>query len=424
MRKPFKFRVAYIFVIIFVIIYVPILFKFLFIENVEMSNIKQGIVEDSAYNNCVIFRDESVLSSIQGGRYIYNAEEGKRVAKGQTVAYVYNDNATDYNSEIIKINEQIRAKTEKIIEKSNILPDITGKFDLDINTQLEKFNSNALTGTFRYSDTERRSIDKLISARNDEIIAASKDDALSNLERQLKSFQDSQTTNSVSVIASETGIASYEIDGYEGQLNISNASTITREQFSSIANFTASNSVKNDIVVAGQPFAKIIYNDYILLGAYFDAKYKEILISSQNASNQANNSIDIRADGTGKTVGAQVVSVSPEADGKVYTVLKTFSLTTETAAIRTVNIQIVFNSASGYKVPIKSLMEYKKYGNTAKLAVVKSNKVYFVKVDCICEDGTFAAVQKSKDDTSGVELMTYDKYVVKPDKVTEGQVIS
>jgi multidrug efflux pump subunit AcrA (membrane-fusion protein) len=424
MRRPLKFKVAYIFIIIFVIIYVPIMIKFLFNENVDMSNIRQGIVEDSAYSECLIFRDESVLSSDQGGRYVYNAEEGKRVAKGQTVAYVYGSSTTDNNSAIIKLNEQIRTETEKIIEQSSIPPDISAQFDTDISTQLAKVSDNAFEGTFRYSDTERRSIDKLISTRNDGIIAASKDTTLTNLKTQLKSIEDAQTANSKSVVANETGIASYEIDGFEGQLNIDKASTISMEQFNSIINSESSNSVQNDVVAAGQPFVKIIYNDYILLGSYVDVKYKDILNNNLNATNQSNNSIDIRADGTGDTIAAKVVSVSNEIDGKVYTVLKTYSLTTATAAIRTVGIQIVFDSASGYKVPIASLTDYKKYGNTARLAVVKSNKVVFVKVDCICEDGTFSAVQQSKDDTSGVKLMTYDKYVINPDKVKEGQVVS
>ena len=122
---------------------------------------------------------------------------------------------------------------------------------------------------------------------------------------------------------------------------------------------------------------------------------------------------------------AQVVSITEEGDN-AFVVFKSSSNMPTTISYRVQEVNIIFESVSGMKIPMRAITDWDTAGLTAKVTVIRSNTVYGIYVNVLSKNEEYAIVTNKTafSDLSEVSgLKPNDMYVHNPDSVTEGEII-
>ena len=75
------------------------------------------------------------------------------------------------------------------------------------------------------------------------------------------------------------------------------------------------------------------------------------------------------------------------------------------------------------KIPIRSLFNINEVDDTADLAILKMNKVRFVRVQIAARQDNYAIIENIDTTDTENSVNIFDIYLVNPKNVVEGQVI-
>jgi len=423
-KKPMKISPGIILIILFLAIYLPILGRWIFVDTIQTDVVRQGNIEEVVNATGVILRDETIFPSEIAGKYIYEVVESKKVPKGFTVASVVNASGETILNEIKSLNTKIRDAQIKSNQNNDLYADDLQRIDMQVKAQVDILVAKSFYNDFKYSDNQRRELDNIIQGRANFGGNNSESAEIKTLKAQLATLETQKQTNTFKVISPMSGMVSYVIDGYEDVLLPEKPDTLTPEIYEKIKQEKNMNYNLTDIVEKGKPFVKLITGNYIYIGVYTDENIAQKLKPLLESTIPAKNSIQLRINDAGKTVEAQVNSISEPLNGKYLIIFKTSDLTIETSQLRKLNVDIVIKEIDGYKVPIKSLMNYKKYGDTAKIMLVEAATTIEKDVKCLGDDGVFAIIEPGLNEKGNENVSLYDKFVITPEKVKEGQMIT
>ena len=116
-------------------------------QNAEYTTVSDGI---SA--NAVIVRQESIITGSTSGTKHFRVENGSRVAKGGTIADIYNDSSASITvSRIDELSERIR-DIEEISGYNSVAATDLSLVNERLSEALNNFVKSCSTG--RYSDTD------------------------------------------------------------------------------------------------------------------------------------------------------------------------------------------------------------------------------------------------------------------------------
>ncbi len=415
-NKGQKIKIGTIMLVIFLLIYIPSLFHWAYGKVIATDIIRMDVIEDTINADAFFIRDEEVLTSPFEGKYIPEVNDGEKVPVNFKVATVLKDSSEKTLDEIRKLDEKILEKQKKKSENQIVFSQDIVKLDEDISDKVKSLAMASNSGSFEKYHDIKNELESILKRRASILGGLGTSDSdlnslVSDRDR-LQAIVDSSTRQ---IVSKHPGIISYTVDGLEEDLSPSAINTLTSKTLESIKVKNVQSGGINRNVEINKPFAKIIKGIDIYIAAVVDTKNTGFI--------DLDKSIKLRVNDVNKVITGSVVRKSEEESGKCVIVIKTDRIISETAYMRRANIDFIKNSYSGMKVPLKSLIDIDASGKKAKIVLVKANYASIRDVVIKGKNSEYAIISNEESKLSkGVSL--YDKYVINPRNIEEGQLIN
>lgn len=403
----------------FVIVCIVIYFFQNSIESVKTIIAEKGVLEDIISAKGIVVKDEEVYIANSDGFVTYYHNDGDKVNKGLLVADINTDNETaNLKEQIDEIEAAIKLKSNEKNEKNHASDDKANDEKSEKELQSSILNKD-LENVYNIVGQEDNN--KEASASDNKY----KDYDLNRLESLKNSLLKNLGKNKLPFYSNRSGIITYKIDGLEDKYKYGDVLTITPSSTSPME-YVESDTSKNSNVANGQKLFKIIRNfDYYIAVTvnneyaklFEENKYIKTRISSGNDENVVWGYIKKINYGSEQSV---LIIYFDEYFYKVYDK-------------RYVDLQLITDIHEGLKIDSKALCE--KDGMTGVYVKDVSNIVKFFPVEILGQDKNTAIIYigdyVSENDRRVIKISDkkyetikiFDKIVLEPDKVYEGQIL-
>lgn len=370
----------------------------------------QRLTEETTIEETIDFkgfalRDEKIIDTSASGTVIPLAHDGKRVANGDDIAVVCQND--DQAAAYTKL-ESLKHELERYKNIND--PDGTQELSADkLNTKISDAYDDIMdavtTGAYdELPDALTAYADKCATKQ---ILTEGSIDLsakLTSLENEIAALT-AQNINYSSVKAPKSGYYINTIDGYESALSYKDALSLTSQQIESALN-------AKPAAVSGNSLGKIVES------------YKWYIVGeteSQNSSyfkNGAKITVNFPKEGVNHVT---MLVEKADTQGDKMTVVLSCSLMDETFAnMRTEDMQIVTKSHTGYRVP-SNVIRFDEDNNTG-IYVLRGKIITFIPVEIIYTEDDFAIISSSSSNGKSVRL--YDEVIIKGKDLEDGKVIN
>lgn len=370
----------------------------------------QRLTEETTIEETIDFkgfalRDEKIIDTSASGTVIPLAHDGKRVANGDDIAVVCQND--DQAAAYTKL-ESLKHELERYKNIND--PDGTQELSADkLNTKISDAYDDIMdavtTGAYdELPDALTAYADKCATKQ---ILTEGSIDLsakLASLENEIAALT-AQNINYSSVKAPKSGYYINTIDGYESALSYKDALSLTSQQIESALN-------AEPAAVSGNSLGKIVES------------YKWYIVGeteSQNSSyfkNGAKITVNFPKEGVNHVT---MLVEKADTQGDKMTVVLSCSLMDETFAnMRTEDMQIVTKSHTGYRVP-SNVIRFDEDNNTG-IYVLRGKIITFIPVEIIYTEDDFAIISSSSSNGKSVRL--YDEVIIKGKDLEDGKVIN
>ncbi len=305
--------------------------------------VEMGQIQEEEMAVGYIIRDETV---IKGDNYKNGIEqiktEGEKVAKGEAIFRYYSNNEQNLVEKIAELDEKI---DEAMAESDNLPSADTRALEEQIASKIDQL----------YEESDL----KVIQDRKQEILnnmtrkakltgelspagsyLQKLIDERSEYEKQLNSGEEQLT-------ATESGLVSYRVDGYEEILTPDDFGKYTKEFLNDL------NLKTGQIIPTSNESGKIIDNYYCYIVC--------VLASDYARESEVGDEVKLRLP-SGNEIEASIEYKTIEDDDYIIT-LKIEKGVEELISYRKISFSIIWWSASGLKVPNQAISTEEKAGN-------------------------------------------------------------
>lgn len=353
--------------------------------------------------DAVIIRSESYVTYGGGGVLHFVTSDGERVAKGGTVAQIYD------NAQVSITVSHIEQLTKQISDIEDMLAynDVQAA-DLELinNRVSESLGGLVYSGANGNYSSVQSSADTLLSAINrQQLVTGEQTDFTAQLEAlksELASLQASLPNATGYVSAALSGYFVSAVDGLENVLKVSDLTTVTPEFLESAKAQKIPENVLGKLVSD--------YEWYIVscISINDSLKYKEGDVLHINTGLKTNSTL---------TVTVKQVNISENAD-KAAVIFSCSDMNSELASMRSGKMTVISKTHSGLRLPKKAL---RIVDGKAGVYVVSGINLTFIPVNVIysTDEYIICEQQQSNDDV----LRLYDEVVVKGRKLYDGKIV-
>lgn len=352
-----------------------------------------------------IIRTEEIIESNSGGILHFITDDGSRVAKGGTVASIYDSaNASITLDRIATLEAQIK-DIEELQGYNDLQAADLELADTRVSEALGNLVFDSSQGNF-YDSSDDMSV--LLSAINRrQLITGEQTDfsgQIFSLNEELARLKAALPAEKGSIKAAQSGYFVSVTDGYESVLTVDRIDEITPEFLSDMKSEKTPQNAVGKIVSDYEWYiaAKVSINDSL--------KYK------------AGDKLTIRTDiKTNPTLPVKVrqINISEESDSAVV-IFSCQQMSSELACMRTGPMTVVSKTYEGLKIPRKSLRVVD--GETG-VYIVSGILLKFVPVKVIYTDEKEGYVICEQEQTTSDVLRLYDEVVVKGRKLYDGKIV-
>ena len=364
---------------------------------------ENGILEDVIKAEGIVVKDENVYSATLDGSVLYYFEEGTKIKEGQLIA----DINTDVDS--VEVNKQSaidnRENSEQVLSQENFTA-YQNELQISIlNNELQNM----------YSIVEQMTNNDFYSGKYDEY-------SISQLNEMKNNLSNSVSTHKVPYYSDRAGIITYKTDGLEDDYKFENVMDMTP---SSTVRREYSFKDKRETVQKDESFYKIIRNfEYYIIVTVNNEKARLF---------EENKYIKVRilSDGEQHIVWGFIKKINYGSEESVL-VLYFDDYFYKVYDKRYVNIELITAAYEGLKIKNEALIEL----NGMKGVYVKdaSNIIKFFPVEIqgsneeysIVFPGDYIGINERNIITIGEKryptIKIFDKVILEPDKVYEGQI--
>ena len=302
-------------------------------------------VDDSLEATGFLARQEQVLTNT-GGVVELLPQEGEKVAKGGTVALVYQDSSGLERREQLQQLEMEKEQLEYALERTGAgggdasqLTDqvldaiaelraaVAGRDLTDLERQSMDLKSLVYKREYAYGGTGEESADAIQAA-------------LDEVDSQISSLSSQAAQSTQSITASQSGIFSGYVDGYESLLTPEVLETVTPAQLDALAGQAS----EEDQTAVG----KLITDSTWYFACALPQEDAERLVEGRSVT------VRFSRDWSGE-VDMTVERVGEPEDGRCAVVLSTDRYLSETTLLRRQTVELVFQSVTGVRVPKQTL---------------------------------------------------------------------
>ena len=348
-------------------------------------------------------RNEMTVTSNHSGTVHFVIANGEKVAKGGTIAEIYqNDSASAAASRITEIDEQLELIAE--IEGYN---DSTA---VDVNTINEKITNHINDFIYtiqdgRFSDVGE-TVSSLLTMMTRKQVATGEQSDFSALKTALNKEREDLVKNmgaaQGSIVSEKAGYFVSDTDGFESKLSPSNLDEITPEFLDDLE----SGETPSDAV------GKIVYDYQWYLAAP---------VSLNDSINyKVGQSITVKTETTASpriSATVEKINMSKNSDDAVV-ILKINEMNSELASLRTGSITLIKDEYDGIKVKNTAL---RVVDAVTGVFVVSGMEAKFVAIDIIYATSDYTICAKNTSDSTKLRL--YDKIIVKGKNLYDGKII-
>lgn len=406
-------NLIYVMMALFLAVYIPAMYNLVCGKSINVGYISLGEIEEAVNEKGYIIRDEILIDAPFTGRYLTDVEEGEKVRANQKIATVLRDGDKEIIDNIKKLDfEILEAKRKKAINKEIFSEDIS-KLDNEIEKNIKILAENVSDSRCADCNKIKYDIDMLMKKKN-EIISQNveSDSYIETKVSERNLLKNKLNDKERKIVAKKTGLISFAVDGFE---NVLKKSSIDALDYTNLCNMrNIKKDSENLLIKANTPFAKIISG--------IDA-YVVVPLSLKDAKGYGEgSSIKVRFNDINKEVPGEVLKCINNKD-KTLVVVKVDKSLQYLTAYRVCDVDLVSNSYSGYKVLRKSLKNYDELTKMAQIGIVKFDKVKYKDVKVLGCSKEFAIIESSPLDLEkGINL--YDRFVLEPENIVEGQIIN
>lgn len=302
-------------------------------------------VDDSLEATGFLARQEQVLTNT-GGVVELLPQEGEKVAKGGTVALVYQDASGLELQEQLQQLELEKEQLEYALERTGAgggdasqLTDqvldaiaelraaVAGRDLTELERQSMDLKSLVYKREYAYGGTGEESADAIQAA-------------LDEVDSQISSLSSQAAQSTQSITASQSGIFSGYVDGYESLLTPEVLETVTPAQLDDLAGQAS----EEDQTAVG----KLITDSTWYFACALPQEDAERLVEGRSVT------VRFSRDWSGE-VDMTVERVGEPEDGRCAVVLSTDRYLSETTLLRRQTVELVFQSVTGVRVPKQAL---------------------------------------------------------------------
>lgn len=331
-----KKRITAIIFIIPIIAYICYAICLLISHPTETYIIKEGNLSQEETQVGYVIRNEIVTKGDNEGNGIYAiASEGEKVACNDPIFRYYSSTEKDISKEINEIDYQIQELLEK--EKNITSADIKS-----IENQIENeiANINKLSNYQEISEC-KKNIDTLISKKINFIKDATENVEIKKLIEQRNEYENQLKNVSEYITAPISGIVSYRVDGLEEKLTVNNFAEITEQYLEDL-------DLKTEQVIAtSNESGKVIDNFKCYIAITMDSK------QAMNA--QIGEKVKLRVFDK-QEIDATIKQINEEYDKRTI-IFATNQMTDDLINHRKIEVNVIWWSASGLKIPNQALIE-------------------------------------------------------------------
>lgn len=413
---------------VLMLVYIPAIWKWVFSVNQEIGVIRTATLEIKAPFEGILIRNETLLKSPGTGIIIPTVQNGERVAKGREVASYIQSNMRD-------VVENYRQMEVEILKR------VVAEFDSTSGTQRELWKSAVETQIKRLTDISnsgdlseakdiRCSIDRVLEARARYMLEdTALKDSLKEEKKELERLRSNVQKSVMSIISSNSGVVLYKCDGLEEDYTPDNRYGVTIEDIEKVSadqdNTEKSLTPAEISVKENEPFGKIISNDKCWLAFRIPEKQgAEISLFYEKARlNEKEVSFEIEIDGIEERIPVTIEKTGDKNEDYQIFIARMTKFIESTMDHRAIKGNLFINSVTGMKIPIRSLFNINEVDDTADLAILRMNKVKFVRVQIAALQDNYAIIENIDTTDTENSVNIFDIYLVNPKNVVEGQVI-
>lgn len=414
-RLKKRLKIGGILVLVFALLYIPSLVFWIYGDDVATEIVRMGEIEELITTDAYIIRSEEVLKSEMDGECLREVTEGEKVQANARIATVLNQDSANLLKELKNLDNRIIDAQESNKGVKAVFSEDIKKIEKDIDERLKHIANCINKNNYSEIKKTKTQIDDLMEkkARISGELSPS-DTFLKSLLAQKEVLQKRIESTTSYIVSLNSGIISYEVDGYEGLLSPEKIPELTIKDIQNIkvkSSVQESDSLK---VEKEKPFAKVVSG--------IEYYFAFVLGSKNKMGFEVDDRVSIRINNLDRIIEGIVYYKSNEMDGKYIYAVKCDKALGETVSMRSVNIDIIKNQYSGLKVRLSSLTNVDKKNSTAKIVLVRSGFAKYVKVKIVGKNDTYAIVDNPDVTFGGVSL--YSSYVINPKNIEEGQMIN
>ena len=365
------------------------------------------VVYDSSYVGVeletLFVRNETLITSAEGGYKSYAVGEGGKVAKNGVIASIYpTAEQAVLNNQIQQVKSQIDVltQTQNYSEYNNAdLSVLNQKINQSLIDVLDSGKTGQLNASAEAADTLLQSLNR----KN--IVTGTEQDynaLIAQLNGQLAQLQAGHTESRSYIRAENSGYFVSKADGFETVLPADTLAMLTVQQFQNIQPAAVGEDVIGKIVsdYAWSIVAKVPIEDSFRLTEGEPATLKTGLVSV-------------------KELNATVSTINREGDSEFALVV--FTCTTmneELASTRRQTLTLVTESYEGLKVNKKAI---RMVDGKKGVYTYSATQAHFVPVNIVYTTVSFVICEKSSEDGA---LRLYDEVIVKGKGLYDGKIIN
>ena len=404
-RKNFGLKNFFLsFVIVVIAIYIFQNFK----SPPDIMVVENGILEDVIKAEGIVVKDENVYKATIDGNVLYYCEEGAKIKKGQLIADINTDaDSAEVNRQIA----EIQAAIDRLEKSSQVLSQ--ENFTAYQNELQISLLSNDLENMYNIVEQ---------MTRGDYYGSQYEGYSASQLREMKNNLVNSISTHKVPYYSDRAGIISYKTDGLEEIYTFENVGDMTP---SSIGRREYTIKTKKDHVQDGEDFFKIIKNfEYYIVVKLNNEKAKLF---------EENKYIKVRvlSDGGQHLVWGYIEKINYGSEESVL-VLFFDDYFYKVYDKRYVNIELITATYEGLKIENRALTDLD--GMKGVYVQDASNIIKFFPVQILGSDeehsvvfpGDYIGVNERDIIKVGEKryptIKIFDKIILEPDKVYEGQI--
>jgi putative membrane fusion protein len=386
--------------------------------SVDIMVAEDGNLEDVIESSGIVIKDEEVYAASLDGSVTYYYDDGTKVKEGQLVA----DLNTDTNS--AQINKQIEeVQTAIDLKKSNdnsavaeaVSDETLSSYETEIQASILSSNLDAMYNIV--GQVDNNSIETYSGGEYEQY-------DVDQLETMKKNLLGSVSTNKIPYYSGIAGIITYKIDGledvykFQDVLNITPSGTKEQE-------YALSDKKQSETVTKDESIYKIIRNFEYYIAATVDNEKAKLFEENKYVK------IRVLSDGSEHQVWGYIKKINYGSESSVL-ILYFDDYFYKIYDKRYVNLQIITDIHDGLKISSVAMTE--KDGLAGVYVEDASNIIKFFPVEILGQNGDVTIVSNGEysgenerriiniNDKSYSTIKTFDKVILEPDKVYEGQI--